>query len=230
VRQAPLEPWGAMAAAVSRERAGYEGMGAFHAEQRLTNLEAFQASTWNNKVSLEVSPRRECMSRTIGLRRLSCQGRRCRGHLHCRGGPAGRFGQGVARDESSRYIARRTFYTSRRHLSLGVRVFEADITQLLPSLQCHLARVELILHEIMIRRNGHIRAVHGPFMAATRKHPPFTLAPHILPWRPRHCFFSAILAKLASTAWLPLLLVQTLRQLFVRVVELQRESILTSSR
>ena len=52
--QAPLEPWGAMAAAVSRERAGTEGRGGWHSEQRLTNLEAWQASTWNNKVSLEV--------------------------------------------------------------------------------------------------------------------------------------------------------------------------------
>lgn len=51
---APLEPWGAMAAAVSRERAGTEGMGGWHPEQRLTNAEAWQASTWNNKTSVEV--------------------------------------------------------------------------------------------------------------------------------------------------------------------------------
>ncbi|KAK4051916.1 hypothetical protein OIV83_002621 [Microbotryomycetes sp. JL201] len=42
---APLEPWGAMAAAISRERAGQEGLGGWHEEQRLTNREAFEAST-----------------------------------------------------------------------------------------------------------------------------------------------------------------------------------------
>ncbi|KAK4058295.1 hypothetical protein OIO90_000452 [Microbotryomycetes sp. JL221] len=50
---APLEPWGAMAAAVSRERAGQEGKGGWHEEQRLTNREAFEASTWNGQASLK---------------------------------------------------------------------------------------------------------------------------------------------------------------------------------
>lgn len=42
---APLEPWGAMAAAISRERAGEEETGAWHPEQRISKLAAYEAST-----------------------------------------------------------------------------------------------------------------------------------------------------------------------------------------
>ena len=48
---APLEPWGAMAAGVSRARVGGES---WHTEQCLTNREVYAGSTWNGKVALEV--------------------------------------------------------------------------------------------------------------------------------------------------------------------------------
>lgn len=74
---APLEPWGAMAAAVSRERAGQEGLGGWHEEQRLTNREAWEASTWNGKARIEVSCRAgpiELLGHTNGV--ICCMIRR----------------------------------------------------------------------------------------------------------------------------------------------------------
>lgn len=49
---APLEPWGAMAAGVSRARVG-EAAG-WHPEQALTTREVYEGSTWNGKAALEV--------------------------------------------------------------------------------------------------------------------------------------------------------------------------------
>lgn len=54
---AKLDPWGAMAAALSRERAGEEGTtgAAWHPEQRLSSNEvAWSSSTWSGKSSVEV--------------------------------------------------------------------------------------------------------------------------------------------------------------------------------
>lgn len=51
---APLEPWGAMAAGVSRERAGEEGLGGWHSEQALSHREAYEGSTWSGRASIEV--------------------------------------------------------------------------------------------------------------------------------------------------------------------------------
>ncbi|KAL8279334.1 hypothetical protein RQP46_008371 [Phenoliferia psychrophenolica] len=54
---AKLDPWGAMAAALSRERAGEEGTSgaAWHPEQRLSSNEvAWAASTWSGRTSVEV--------------------------------------------------------------------------------------------------------------------------------------------------------------------------------
>ncbi|ORY88866.1 hypothetical protein BCR35DRAFT_288693 [Leucosporidium creatinivorum] len=51
---APLEPWGAMAAGVSRERQGEEGLGGWHPEQALSHREAYEGSTWSGRASIEV--------------------------------------------------------------------------------------------------------------------------------------------------------------------------------
>lgn len=53
---AALDPWGSMAAAVSRERKGEEGKegASWHPEQRLSNEAAWEASTGSGKRSIEV--------------------------------------------------------------------------------------------------------------------------------------------------------------------------------
>lgn len=97
-----------MAAAVSRERAGYEGQGAFHAEQRLTNLEAFQASTWNNKVSIEVGLRGKRFSALAEL--VALLGWRYWRYLHRRQRSADCNCKRIAFHESAGHAVKRPFH------------------------------------------------------------------------------------------------------------------------